>query len=62
MLADPDAGEDAKSPILDRVFAHATPSPSSMRAGPEYRLAMTRVLGERAHDLAYERQAAGGSA
>ena len=62
VLADPDAGEDAKSPILDRVFEQASPSPTSMRAGPEYRLAMTRVLGERALDLAIERQAAGGSA
>ena len=60
ILADPDAGDEAKSPILDRIFEKASPSRTSMRAGPEYRLAMTRVLGERALDLAIWRLAAGG--
>jgi carbon-monoxide dehydrogenase medium subunit len=43
---------------LDDVFAAATPSPRSMRASPEYRLAMLRVLGQRAVDSAIARRAA----
>lgn len=35
-------------PPLDEWFAAASPSPTSMRAGPDYRLAMLRVLAERA--------------
>ncbi len=48
ILADPHMSDDAKAPLLDRMFAEATPSPRSMRASPEYRLAMLRVLGARA--------------
>ena len=44
---------------LDGVFAAAEPSPTSMRASPEYRLAMLRVLGRRAVDTATERRIAG---
>lgn len=48
VLADPRAPAEVKAPILDRMFAAASPSPRSMRASPEYRLAMLRVLGARA--------------
>jgi carbon-monoxide dehydrogenase medium subunit len=55
ILADPDAAADAKAPILDRMLEKASPSPTSMRSGPEYRLAMLRVLAERALGKAIER-------
>jgi carbon-monoxide dehydrogenase medium subunit len=58
VLADPAAPDDAKAPILERMFADASPSPRSMRASPEYRLAMLRVLGTRALRTAIERLAA----
>ena len=48
VLADPAAPDEARLPILDEMFADASPSPGSMRASPEYRLAMLRVLGLRA--------------
>jgi carbon-monoxide dehydrogenase medium subunit len=38
--------------LLERAVSEATPSPTSMRAGPEYRLAMLRVLGRRAIEAA----------
>lgn len=57
-LADPGAPESAKAAILERMFAGASPSVRSMRAGPEYRLAMLRVLGWRAVKSASERLAA----
>jgi CO/xanthine dehydrogenase FAD-binding subunit len=60
-LADPDATPWARAAIFERCFADASPSPRSMRAGPDYRLAMLRVLGQRALDLAIERLAAGGT-
>ena len=59
VLADPAAPEAAKEPIFERMFAAASPSPRSMRASPEYRLAMLRVLGARAVRTAIERLAAG---
>jgi carbon-monoxide dehydrogenase medium subunit len=40
---------------LESWFADAAPSPTSMRAGPEYRLAMLRVLTARALAQARER-------
>lgn len=43
---------------LESAFAAARPSPTSMRAGPDYRLAMLRVLTERALATANERLAA----
>ena len=58
-LADPQAPDDVKAPILERMLAGASPSPRSMRAGPEYRLAMLRVLGRRALQTAIERLAKG---
>jgi hypothetical protein len=39
------------------MFAEAAPSRNSMRASPEYRLAMLRVLGTRAVRIAIERLA-----
>ena len=59
VLADRAAPEAAKTAILERMFAGASPSPRSMRASPEYRLAMLRVLGRRALRIAIERLAAG---
>jgi carbon-monoxide dehydrogenase medium subunit len=59
VLADPGATEDAKAAIFEGIFAAASPSVRSMRAGPEYRLAMLRVLGRRALVTALERLAAG---
>jgi CO/xanthine dehydrogenase FAD-binding subunit len=38
--------------LLEEAAREATPSPTSMRAGPEYRLAMLRVLGRRAIEAA----------
>jgi CO/xanthine dehydrogenase FAD-binding subunit len=48
VLADPRATDEAKAAIFERMFADASPSKRSMRAGPEYRLAMLRVLAARA--------------
>ena len=60
-LADPGAPEDAKLAVLDRLFERASPSPTSMRASPEYRLAMLRVLGLRAVEAAIGRLAGAGA-
>jgi len=57
VLADPRATDLAKSARLDELFADASPSPTSMRASPEYRRAMLRVLGLRAVASAMERLA-----
>jgi CO/xanthine dehydrogenase FAD-binding subunit len=57
-LADPTSADAAKDAILDGMFASASPSPRSMRASPEYRSAMLRVLGRRALAIALERRAA----
>ncbi|TAK02575.1 MAG: xanthine dehydrogenase family protein subunit M [Chloroflexota bacterium] len=58
LLADRTATPEAKAELLERMFADASPSPRSMRASPEYRLAMLRVLGLRGLDIAIERLAA----
>ena len=55
VLADPAAAEDAKLPILVGMLAAASPSPRSVRASPEYRLAMLRVLALRGLRAATER-------
>jgi len=55
VLADPKASSAAKAPVLAALFAKATPSKTSMRAGPEYRVAMLPVLGARALDIAIGR-------
>jgi carbon-monoxide dehydrogenase medium subunit len=59
VLADPSAPEEAKTQLLETLFAGASPSPRSMRASPDYRLAMLNVLGLRAVGTAIERLAAG---
>ena len=59
VLADPAASDEARAAIFERIFADASPSARSMRAGPEYRLAMLRVLGRRALATALERLATG---
>lgn len=55
VLADPDNDDATRAPILEELLARAAPSPTSMRAGPEYRLAMLRVLARRGLGLAIER-------
>lgn len=48
VLASLRSTEAERAEVLERLFADASPSKKSMRAGPEYRLAMLRVLGDRA--------------
>jgi CO/xanthine dehydrogenase FAD-binding subunit len=55
VLADPGASREQKTPVLAAMFSQASPSPTSMRAGPEYRVAMLPVLGARALATAIER-------
>ena len=57
VLADPTARDDAVRERLEELFVGAAPSPTSMRASPEYRLAMLRVMGIRAVRDARERLA-----
>jgi CO/xanthine dehydrogenase FAD-binding subunit len=59
VLADPSASDEAKAPVFEWMFAGASPSARSMRASPEYRLAMLRVLGSRALRAALDRLAEG---
>jgi CO/xanthine dehydrogenase FAD-binding subunit len=47
VLADGNASEADKANLLGSLFGAASPSPRSMRASPDYRLAMLRVLGLR---------------
>ena len=58
LLADPTATDRAKMDRLATLFVAASPSARSMRAGPEYRLAMLHVMGLRAVGIAIERLAA----
>lgn len=62
VLADPGAPNEARLRVLDSMFADAAPSLGSMRASPEYRLAMLPVLGLRAVATARARLAAGSAA
>jgi carbon-monoxide dehydrogenase medium subunit len=48
LLADPGASEAERAVILEHLLAAANPSPRSMRASPEYRLAMLHLLARRA--------------
>jgi CO/xanthine dehydrogenase FAD-binding subunit len=59
ILADPASSDEARAAVFERIFADASPSVRSMRAGPQYRLAMLRVLGRRALATAQERLATG---
>ncbi len=56
-LADPAATDEAVDAVLERLLADASPSATSMRASPEYRLAMLRVLARRARATALARLA-----
>ncbi|MFH1104933.1 MAG: xanthine dehydrogenase family protein subunit M [Actinomycetota bacterium] len=57
VLANPAATDEEKAPVLKRMFSAASPSPTSMRAGPQYRVAMLPILGARALSTAIERLA-----
>jgi carbon-monoxide dehydrogenase medium subunit len=57
VLADASSPEADRIAVLDRLFADAAPSPTSMRASPQYRLAMLRVLGLRAVEASRARLA-----
>jgi CO/xanthine dehydrogenase FAD-binding subunit len=48
--------EGERREALDALLADASPSATSMRASPDYRLAMLRVLGWRAVNAALERR------
>jgi len=61
-LADPTAPDEARLAILDEMLSDAAPSPGSMRASPEYRLAMLHVLALRAVAICRSRLAASGVA
>lgn len=58
-LADPKTSDEDRSRMLDDLLAAASPSARSMRASPEYRLAMLRVLALRGIEIARARRAAG---
>jgi carbon-monoxide dehydrogenase medium subunit len=60
-LADARTSEADRSRMLDGLLAAASPSARSMRASPEYRLAMLRVLALRGIEIARARLQAGGS-
>ncbi len=62
VLADPGTEPEARRRVLDALFVDASPSPRSMRASPEYRLEMLRVLALRAVDVASARLAGGATA
>jgi len=55
VLADGKASDAAVAERLEALFAAAAPSPTSMRASPQYRLAMLRVMGSRAVRAAQQR-------
>ena len=59
VLADPAAPDVTKTRRLEELFVDASPSERSMRASPQYRLAMLRVLGIRAVGTAIARLADG---
>jgi carbon-monoxide dehydrogenase medium subunit len=48
VLVDPAASAEAKAAVYEEIFADASPSVRSLRASPDYRRAMLRVLGARA--------------
>ena len=62
LLADPAASEAERGVLLERLLAAANPSPRSMRASPEYRLAMLHLLARRALRAATTRLAEGSPA
>jgi carbon-monoxide dehydrogenase medium subunit len=54
-LVDPATPSAERERVLDELLSAAAPSPTSMRASPEYRLAMLRVLALRAIETARAR-------
>ncbi len=62
VLADPASSDASRAEALERLLGGATPSPTSMRASPEYRLAMLQVLGRRAVEASIRRLAEGPTA
>jgi CO/xanthine dehydrogenase FAD-binding subunit len=56
VLADPGVSDDDKRARLAALFVDARPSATSMRASPDYRLAMLHVLGLRAVAIAIARR------
>jgi CO/xanthine dehydrogenase FAD-binding subunit len=58
LLADAAAADAVKAALLAQLFTDANPSPRSMRASPDYRVAMLHVLGLRAVRTAIDRLAA----
>jgi carbon-monoxide dehydrogenase medium subunit len=59
-LADPRTPDVDRSRMLDSMLAAASPSARSMRASPEYRLAMLRVLALRGIEIARARMESDG--
>ena len=55
VLADRSAADPVRAAALEQIFAPASPSPRSMRASPEYRLAMLRVMAWRTLGAALDR-------
>ena len=56
LLAEPDGDTQQRAAVLDALLSQATPSPRSIRASPDYRLAMLRVLAMRAVATSLERR------
>lgn len=56
VLADPAADPAERAAILEELLSQAAPSARSIRAGPDYRLAMLPVLARRALDSALARR------
>jgi CO/xanthine dehydrogenase FAD-binding subunit len=56
VLADRKAAPEKRAAILEELLSQATPSPRSIRASPDYRLAMLRVLAMRALETAIDRR------
>lgn len=56
VLSDPEAAPEARAAILEELLSQATPSARSIRASPDYRQAMLRVLAMRALSQAIERR------
>jgi carbon-monoxide dehydrogenase medium subunit len=56
VLSDPKAAPEARAAVLEELLSQASPSPRSIRASPDYRLAMLRVLAMRALSQAIERR------
>jgi carbon-monoxide dehydrogenase medium subunit len=55
LLADPGASDGAIAERLEALFQGAAPSPRSLRASPDYRLAMLQLLGRRGVAMALDR-------